>query len=97
MKSLEKNDINLLVNNTNGIFNDYYDIIYYYNNESDKIGSTEIKLEFKKGDTIRLVSTTINYFISFYNFSILKNIFINIKIIFNILFYEFRIITINVG
>ena len=64
MKSLEKNDINLLVNNTNGIFNDYYDIIYYYNNESDKIGSTEIKLEFKKGDTIRLVSTTINYFTS---------------------------------
>ena len=64
MKSFEKNDINLLVNNSNGIINDYFDIIYYYNNASDKIGPAEIKAEFKNNDKIRIVSTTLNYFTS---------------------------------
>ena len=64
MKSFEKNDINLLVNNSNGIINDYFDIIYYYNNASDKIGPAEIKAEFQNNDKIRIVSTTLNYFTS---------------------------------
>ena len=64
MKSLEKNDINLIVNNSKGIINDYFDIIYYQNNASDNLGQAEIKIEFKINDTIRLVSTTMNDFIS---------------------------------
>ena len=64
MKSLEKNEINLLVNNSNCIINNYFDIIYYQNNASDKIGQTDIKIEFKINDTIKLVSTSTNDFIS---------------------------------
>ena len=63
IKSLEKNVIYWLVNNSNGILNDYFYIIFYHNNASDKIEQSDITIEFKINDTIRLVSTTMNNFI----------------------------------
>ena len=59
LKSLEKKEINLSIDNSQGIFNDYFDIIYYNNQYSDKIGQHYIEIEIETGDYIKLVSTTI--------------------------------------
>ena len=64
LKSLEKKYINLFIDNSQGIYNDYFDIIYYNNNKSDKIGQHDIKIEIETGDIIKLVTTTISETIS---------------------------------
>ena len=64
LKSLKKKELNMTIGNSLGKINDYFDIIFYDNQNSDKFGQHDIKIETETGDIIKLVSTTISETIS---------------------------------